>query len=106
MEKLEQVLYSPAQVGQIQVYRPKSLESLSAISLYTGDIGSGGSGFSSASGYGLGPGIAREDGSGMIERYRAGKHEKDGEDHVNLEYYVPGISKPLINLHIDMKDDK
>ena len=61
------------------------------------------SGFKPASDYGIGPGIAR-DSEGFIERYRAGKHEKFGEDHLNLEYMSPVTKKPLINLHIDMRD--
>jgi len=67
--------------------------------------------FKPASNFGIGPGIAREVES-FLERYRAGKHEKSGEDHVNLEYFSPidilgpnKKKKPLLNTHIDMKDD-
>jgi len=105
MEKLEQVLYSPAQIGQIQVYKPKSLETLSVVSLYTGNIDRGA--FAPSSSYGLGPGIAREIDVGetkIVERFRAGKHEDYGKDHVNLEYYLGGLSKPLFNTHINLKD--
>jgi len=52
-----------------------------------------------------GPGILKESLS-FLERYRAGEHEKYGEDHVNLEYLSPVTGKPLINIHIDMKDKK
>lgn len=65
------------------------------------------SNFTPATNLGLGPGIAQEN-FGFIERYRAGEHEKFGEDHVNFEIFSPIISKPLkplINFHIDMKDD-
>ena len=59
--------------------------------------------FKPASNFGIGPGIAKET-FGFIERYRAGKHEKFGEDHINLEYISPITLKPLINVHIDMGD--
>jgi len=52
-----------------------------------------------------GPGILKES-FNFLERYRAGEHEKYGEDHVNLEYLSPVTGKPLINIHIDMKDKK
>ena len=60
--------------------------------------------FKPASSLGIGSGIAREV-EAFLERYKAGKHEKSGEDHVNLEYLSPITKKNLINLHIDMKDD-
>jgi len=80
------------------------LDGLSASALYTGDSGSSGSGFVTASSFGIGPGIAKES-EGFIERYRAGEHENYGKDHVNLEYISPVTLKPLINIHIDMKDE-
>ncbi len=60
--------------------------------------------FKPASDLGIGSGITREVES-FLERYRAGEHEKSGKDHVNLEYFSPVRKKPLINIHIDMKDD-
>ena len=103
---LEQRLYKPIQESNedLRVYQVGDLESLSASALYYGAVGSGGgSGFNSASSFGLGPGIAKES-EGFIERYRAGEHEDYGKDHVNLEYISPVTLKPLINIHIDMKD--
>ncbi len=60
--------------------------------------------FKLAPSLGIGTGITKEV-EAFLERYRAGKHEKSGEDHVNLEYLSPVTKKPLINIHIDMKDD-
>ena len=107
--------------NMMEMYQPKvsmerqqtyfvvgDLENLSAGALYGygngGNSGGNGSGFVPASSFGLGPGIAKETESGFIERYRAGKHEDFGKDHVNLEYISPVTLKTLINLHIDMKD--
>jgi len=67
-------------------------------------LGSSGSGFKKASEYGLGPGIAKET-EKFIERYRAGKHENYGMDHVNLDILSPVTKKPLLNLHINFNDE-
>ena len=70
------------------------------------------SGFKPASDLGLGPGIVKE-AEEFLERYRAGKHEKFGEDHVNLEYLVPGKKTKsgkqkwidLANIHIPLDNE-
>jgi len=103
--QLEQRLeiYKPVQRQRVY-FVGEDLERLSGIALYTGDSGSSGNGFVPASNFGIGPGIAKES-EAFIERYRAGKHENFGEDHVNLEYISPVTKKTLINIHIGMKDD-
>jgi len=135
---LEQIAYESKRVSEQRqrVYQVGDLEQLSATELYTGHLpkfGPGGFGlpkftpkplpdlpmfptkpigsvsdFKLASSFGLGPGIAKES-FNFLERYRAGKHEKYGEDHLNLEIYSPidilGKKKridPLLNLHIDI----
>ena len=101
---LEQMLISPRYEPRQQVlYTSRDLESTGLISLYTNPIGSIGSGFTP----GQAPcSIQRNIGSGLLERYRAGKHEDYGLNHINLEYYVPGIKKPLVNIHIKTTDDE
>ncbi|MBU3941706.1 MAG: hypothetical protein KKF74_02225 [Nanoarchaeota archaeon] len=59
--------------------------------------------FKPASTFGIGPGIAKES-FGFVERYRAGKHENFGKDHLNLDYISPVSKKILENIHIDMQD--
>ena len=104
--QLEQTLemYRPmvSQERQTTYFVVGDLESLSASTLYTGEPC--GPRFTPASNFGIGPGIARKS-EGFIERYRAGKHEDYGKDHINLEYVSPITKKPLINIHINMKDD-
>jgi len=59
--------------------------------------------FKPASNLGLGPGIAREmpEAGNIIERIRApGYGDKEDAGHLNYEYKVPGIKKPLTNLHL------
>jgi hypothetical protein len=129
---LEQIAYQiPRREQRQTVYHVGDLEGLSSTALYTpkpGDdmgglpmFGSGNMGldfttgrslkpignvseFKPASNFGLGPGIAKES-EGFLERYRAGEHEDFGKDHLNLEYINPITKKPLINLHIDMKEE-
>jgi len=102
---LESMLYGQrAQQETSGVYQIIDLRGLSAVALYTGPIGGNGSGF----GFGTAPfSVQRELGGSapLQERFRAGKHEKFGLEHLNLEYFVPGIKKPLINIHIPMNDD-
>ena len=74
-------------------------------------IGSGNSGYVRASEFDLGPGIAKADFSGMVERIRK---DDDSPSHLNYEYWVPGKKSAsgkqkwinLANLHIDLEDDK
>ncbi len=108
---LEQMLYQPRAVQQTsdRVYQLVDLSGLGALTLYSsgilpGPIGSAGSGFSS------GPApfsIQRPvfDSGVLQERFRAGSHEDYGNDHLNLEYTIPGIKHPLVNIHIPMNDD-
>ena len=114
---LEQRMYGSVQESEenLRIYSVGDLESLSASALYIGSgpikpLGSGPlrpigsiSDFKPSSTFGVGPGIAK-DTLGFLERYRAGEHEDFGKDHVNLEYLSPVTLKPLINIHINMKD--
>jgi len=61
--------------------------------------------FKPASNFGIGPGIAREI-EGFLERYRALETDKKSGEHINLESYLPGKTKPFLNLHIDFNDDE
>ena len=69
------------------------LESLSASALYTGEPCGSHGGFGPMPS--IGPGIARimPEAGNMIERVRK---DKDLPPHLNYEYLVPGIKKPLI----------
>lgn len=72
-------------------------------------IGQGESGFVKSSELGLGPGISRTrlDLSGMIERIRApGFGDDKDSGHLNFEYRIPGIKKPLTNIHISLDRDE
>jgi len=107
--QLEQTLgmYQPMQMQRTEpqrerVYNIVDLESLSASALYTGDSGSG---FVPASNFGLGPGIAKETDFGFIERYRAPEIDATHGEHINLQSYLPGSTKPFLNIHIDLNDD-
>jgi|SRR3989344_2386409 len=104
--QLELALYNTPGIQKRQrVYTIVNLESLSASALYTGDSGSSGSGFSPASDFGLDPGIAKESDFGFIERYRAPEIDDAHGEHINLESYLPGSTKPFLNIHIDLNDD-
>ena len=64
--------------------------------------------FKPASDFGLGPGVARimPEAGNMTERIRApGYGDRDDTDHLNYEYKVPGIKKPLFNLHLPLFGD-
>ena len=69
--------------------------------------------FKPASEFGIGPGIVDDseyDLKGLLtksflERYRAGKHEDYGEDHINLDILSPVTRKHLLDLHINFDDD-
>jgi len=61
--------------------------------------------FKPASNFGIGPGIAKEI-EGFLERYRALETDKKSGEHINLESYLPGKTKPFLNLHIDFNDDE
>jgi hypothetical protein len=99
-------MYQPTQFSGIQareiVYRTVNLEDLSATALYTGAPCGGG--FRPASSLNLGPGIARRmpEAGDMIERIRK---DNDFPSHLNYEYLVPGVKKPLANIHIPLGDD-
>lgn len=65
--------------------------------------------FKPAEEFGLGIGIAKLDGAGLIERYRKPETDEANGFHMNLEYFVPKISKkkrPFINIHIPLNDDE
>ncbi len=116
---LEQRMYESIQESEnLRVYQVGDLESLSASALYSPGpsgpikpLGSGPlrpigsiSGFEPAINFGLGPGIVQQN-LGFLERYRAGKHEDYGKDHVNLDIISPITGIHLLDLHLDMKDD-
>ncbi|OGJ21218.1 hypothetical protein A3K73_06245 [Candidatus Pacearchaeota archaeon RBG_13_36_9] len=108
--QLEQTLqmYKPMQMSDARprIYIVQDLESLSAAALYSGDSSSG---FVPASSLNLGPGLARKmpEAGNMIERIRApGAGDSEDADHINYEYLVPGVKKPLANIHIQLDTDK
>ncbi|MBU2616975.1 MAG: hypothetical protein KKB79_03285, partial [Nanoarchaeota archaeon] len=69
--------------------------------------------FKPASEFGIGPGIVDDSEydlkslltKSFLERYRAGKHEDYGEDHINLDILSPVTRKHLLDLHINFDDD-
>ena len=103
--QLENLAYETrnVQAQRQQVYFVvEDLEILSASALYTGEPFGNRGGFGSMPS--IGPGIARimPEAGNLIERIRK---DTDLPSHLNYEYLVPGIKKPLVNIHIPLDDN-